>query len=36
MGSVGICFKNGVGFILVWFRVNVGFCQGLHEGWFRL
>ena len=21
---------------MVWFRVNVGFCQGLREGWFRL
>ena len=21
---------------LGWFRVNVGFCQGLREGWFRL
>jgi hypothetical protein len=26
---------DGLGFLWGWFRVNVGFCQGLREDWFR-
>ena len=35
--SVGLVFSwLGLGFIQVWFKVELGFRQGLCEGWFRV
>ena len=29
-------FRLGLGFLGVWFKVTLGFRQGLLEGWFRV
>ena len=36
MGFVRFCLRAGLGFLLVWFRVELLFRQGLFCGWFRV